>query len=142
VNAADPVKRALMYLWSLPNTLLGIAVSALAVGTGGRIAIVDGVMETRGGAASFLLKHLVLLRGGASAMTLGHVVLGRDAHSLDRTRAHERAHVRQYEMWGPFFLPAYIAASMIAAARGRHYYRANRFEREARAAEGPGPRRD
>jgi hypothetical protein len=131
-----------MYLWSLPNTLLGIAVSVLAAGTGGRMSIVDGVLETHGGAASFLLRHLVLLRGGASAMTLGHVVLGRDTHSLARTRAHERVHVRQYETWGPFFLPAYVAASVIAVTRGLHYYRDNRFEREAHAAERPAPRRD
>ena len=64
-------------------------------------------------------------------MTLGHVVVGRDAGSLERTRAHERAHVRQYSVWGPFFLPAYCLASLIAALRGRHYYRDNQFEREA-----------
>jgi uncharacterized protein (DUF2062 family) len=92
-------------------------------------------MEVHGGAATFLLRHLVLLRGGASAMTVGHIVLGRDVESLERTRAHERVHVRQYEMWGPFFLPAYLGASVVAATRGRHYYLDNPFERVARAAE-------
>jgi hypothetical protein len=62
-------------------------------------------------------------------------VIGRDAEALACTRAHERAHVAQYERWGVFFLPAYAVASMSAAARGRHFYLDNRFEREARAVE-------
>jgi hypothetical protein len=112
-----------------------MVVTACALCTGGRASIRDGVVETRGGAASFLLRHLTLLPGGASAMTLGHVVLGRDVSNLDRTRAHEREHVRQYEAWGPFFLPAYLAASVMALTRGRHYYRDNPFEQAARAGE-------
>ena len=43
----------------------------------------------------------------------------------------ERVHVRQYERWGPFFLPAYFACSLAALARGRDAYRANPFEKEA-----------
>ena len=68
-------------------------------------------------------------------MTLGHVVLGRDQASLDRSRAHERVHVRQAERWGPLFLPAYLAASVWSLLRGRHYYQDNCFEREARRGE-------
>jgi hypothetical protein len=113
-----------------------MVLTACALSTGGRATIRDGVIETRGGAATFLLRHLTLLPGGASAMTVGHVVLGRDMHNLDRTRTHERVHVRQYETWGPFFLPAYLAASVIALTRGRHYYRDNPFEEAARAGEG------
>jgi hypothetical protein len=64
-------------------------------------------------------------------MTLGHVVVGRDAPALHRTRAHERAHVRQAECWGPFFLPAYLVSSLVVSLRGGHYYRDNRFERDA-----------
>jgi hypothetical protein len=105
--------------------------------TGGKAALVHGVLEVHGGAAAFVLRHLVLLRGGASAMTLGHVVLGRDRECLAWTRAHERVHVRQYERWGPLFLPAYALGSVLALARGRHYYRDNPFEREARSAEPP-----
>jgi len=137
VSAARGVRRALAYAWVFPNTLLGIVLSVPALVSGGRAGIVDGVMEVHGGAATFLLRRLVLLRGGASAMTMGHVVLGRDIESLERTRAHERVHVRQYETWGPFFLPAYLGASVLAAARRRHYYLDNPFERAARAAETP-----
>jgi hypothetical protein len=64
-------------------------------------------------------------------MTLGHVVLGRSAAALVETRAHERVHVTQCEVWGPLFLPAYAASSMVAWARGGDAYRDNAFEREA-----------
>jgi len=71
-------------------------------------------------------------------MTLGHVVLSVD--ELDeRTLRHELAHVRQYERWGLLFPPVYFGASVVAVARGRHYYRDNVFEvRARREAESPG----
>ncbi len=65
------------------------------------------------------------------AMTLGHVVLGRDAICLDVTRAHELVHIRQYERWGPLFIPAYLLCSALIWARGGDPYRDNPFEREA-----------
>jgi hypothetical protein len=64
-------------------------------------------------------------------MTLGHVVWGVDPAALDRTRAHERIHVAQYERWGPLFLPAYALSSLMAWSRGQDPYRDNRFERQA-----------
>ena len=64
-------------------------------------------------------------------MTLGHVVLGRDDVCLDDCGAHERVHVRQYEAWGPLFLPAYLGSSLLALWRGEDAYLGNRFEREA-----------
>lgn len=93
--------------------------------------MVDGVLELHGGAVSFFLRRCTLLRGGASAMTLGHVVLGRDEQLLALTRDHERIHVRQCERWGPFFIPAYLLASLFALMRGRRPYEDNPFEREA-----------
>ncbi len=122
------------YLWALPVTLAGLLLTALALLSGGRARGVAGVIEAHGGAATLILKYMVPLRGGAAAMTLGHVVLGRDPGCLERTRAHERAHVRQCERWGLFFIPAYAIASLAAASRGRHYYRENVFERDAVAA--------
>ncbi|MGL5096793.1 MAG: hypothetical protein ACRDD1_14455, partial [Planctomycetia bacterium] len=67
----------------------------------------------------------------AAALTLGHVVLGRDRARLDATRAHEAVHVRQYETWGPFFIPLYLGLSAVLYLRGRDAYRENPFEREA-----------
>ena len=68
----------------------------------------------------------------AHAMTLGHVVLGRDADCLERTRAHERVYLRQTEWLGALFPFAYLACSAWALLGGRHYYRDNWFERDAR----------
>ena len=39
--------------------------------------------------------------------------------------------MRQAERWGAFFVPAYFVSSVVAAMRGGHYYRDNRFERDA-----------
>lgn len=122
------------YLWALPATVVGVLVVATGLLTGGRAQRHGGVIEAYGGVIDLLLRRFVPLRGGASAMTLGHVVVGRDPGALARTRTHERAHVRQAERWGPFFIPAYFIASVAAAARGGHYYRDNRFEREAASA--------
>ncbi len=70
----------------------------------------------------------------ASAMTLGHVILGRDPDCLDFCRDHEQAHVRQVERWGPFFLPAYLAASGWAWVAQPALLLDNWFEVDARRA--------
>ena len=64
-------------------------------------------------------------------MTLGHVVLGRSAAALDLSQAHELVHVRQYERWGPLFIPAYLLCALVLHVRGKDGYRDNPFEREA-----------
>ena len=69
-------------------------------------------------------------------MTLGHVILGIDGATLDSARLHEQVHVRQYERWGPLFLPAYFASSLVQLLRGRRPYLDNHFEREAYAKDG------
>ena len=71
------------------------------------------------------------LRWPFRAMTLGHVVLSVDELD-DDTMRHELVHVRQFEALGVFFLPAYLLASLWAAVRGRHFYRDNFFEADAR----------
>ncbi len=131
--------RVWRYLWTGPTTLCGLAVAALGRASGGRVQVVDGVLEVWGGAS-----RVVLRAANSRAMTLGHVVLGLDPLALRVTRRHERAHVRQAERWGPLFIPAYLAASAWAAARGGHYYFDNWFEVDAerRAAwSGPAVRR-
>jgi hypothetical protein len=127
------------YLWASPATVLGVLWAALALPRG-RVQLADGVLEAWGPLIDWTLRRLVPLPGGALAVTLGHVVIGRDRAALAATRAHERVHVRQYERWGPFFLPAYALSSLLAAALGGHPYHDNWFEREAaRAAAGPEP---
>jgi hypothetical protein len=94
-----------------------------------------GVVEAEGRLLAWGLRHLTFLAGGASAITFGHVVLGTSRAVLDATRAHERVHVRQYERWGPFFIPLYLASSLWTVICGRHVYYDNRIEREALAVE-------
>jgi hypothetical protein len=120
----------LRYLWAGPATLVGL-VLAFALLRRGRATLIDGVIEAHSPLLAWALTRLIPLAGGAAAITLGHVVIGRSAELLASTRAHERVHVRQYEVWGPLFVPAYLIASVCAFVRGRHPYFDNRFEREA-----------
>jgi hypothetical protein len=123
--------RVMAYVWAMPTTCVGLLFVGPTLLSGGRARVVDGVIELHGGAARFFLRRCVPLYGGAAAMTLGHVVLGCDRRQLERTRAHERVHVRQVERWGPLFLPAYAISSLHMLMTGRSPYRDNRFEREA-----------
>ena len=131
--------RPLVYLWTLPTTLVGLLFAPLALVSGGGMQLVDGVLELHGGLVAAFLRYCTPLRGGASAMTLGHVVLGRTKDLLDFTRRHERVHVRQAERWGPLFIPAYLLASVVVYFKGGRAYEDNPFEREAYALEGHGP---
>jgi hypothetical protein len=89
------------------------------------------VIEAHGPLLAWGLRRMVPLPGGAAAITFGHVVLATSAEALEHARAHERVHVRQYERWGPFFIPAYLAASVSMLLCGRHAYYDNHFERAA-----------
>lgn len=123
-------RRWLRYAWAAPNSLLGLVLT-LTAWPGGRVRVVAGVLEAHGPLLSRLLRAGTLLCGGAAAMTLGHVILGMDAECLAACRSHEHVHVRQYERWGPFFLPAYCIASVWVYVHGGDLYRDNLFEREA-----------
>jgi hypothetical protein len=125
------VRRLVRYAWAAPNTVIGLAVAALAL-RGGRVEVVDGCLEAHGPLLKWSLKHLTLLPGGIAAITLGHVIVACDLPALIATRQHERVHVRQYERWGPLFVPAYCVASLWAMATGRHPYLDNCFETDAR----------
>lgn len=123
--------RPLIYLWTFPTTCVGLLFMPLALLSGGKVQRVQGVLEIHGPWIAWFLSHCVPIPGGASAMTLGHVVIGRDPECLQRTREHERIHVRQCERWGPLFIPAYLLASVFVKMRGGNAYRDNPFEREA-----------
>jgi hypothetical protein len=129
------MKRTLGYLWASPNTALGLCFLPLSYVSGGKARLVQGVIEIEGGFARWFLRN-GLIRMQASALTLGHVVLGQDRLCLDYTREHEHVHVRQYQRWGPFFLPAYFLSSFLAWRRGENPYLDNRFEKEAYAISG------
>jgi len=117
-------------LWASPWTLFGLANGLLAMATGGRVRRVGRVLEFSGGWVTFFLKAFPLV-AGASAVTFGHTILGRSPEALDGARQHELVHVRQYERWGPLFVPAYLFWWSLLWLRGRHPYFDHPFEREA-----------
>ena len=124
------ISSVLRYAWAAPTSALGVVVLVAGCWRA-QVRVVNGVLEAHGPVLAWILSHLTLMPGGAAAIALGHVVIARDRWSLESTRAHERVHVRQCEVWGPLFVPAYLAASVLAILRGRHVYFDNRFEVEA-----------
>ena len=122
---------------------LGLALDAVRVGHrrnrvghGGRgAALSRHARFLRRRRQRIFLLHCPFVRG-ASAMALGHVVLAQTTNDLAHSYAHELVHVRQYERWGPLFVPAYVAAAAWQVTHGRHPYWDNPFEREAFDATG------
>jgi hypothetical protein len=125
------VIRLARIVWALPVTL---PAALLAVASGARLQRRDGILEASGGLLPGILR-LLNPRLNIAAITLGHVVLARTEADLDRTRGHERVHVRQYERWGPLFPLLYLGASAALLLRRRDPYWDNPFECEARAHE-------
>lgn len=121
--------RAALILWASPGSLIGLAVGVAAVACRrGAIRRNGHTLECHGPLVRWLLTRRWFQ---ARAMTLGHVIIACDAHALDITRAHELVHVRQYERWGPLFIPAYLLSSAYLWARGFDPYLDNPFEVEA-----------
>lgn len=127
------LRAALRYAWAAPASLVGLAVAAAALAAGASARRVEGTLEVSGGALGRRIARGPAITNIA-AITLGHVIIGQDEAQLAACRAHERAHVRQYERWGVLFFPLYAASSLWQLARGRDWYRDNRFEVQARAA--------
>lgn len=125
--------RFLRYLWAAPASLLGLLLGAVLLVAGGNARRIEGTLEISGGAIGRRVAAGPPAMNFA-AITFGHVILGQDDSMLGACRAHERVHVRQYERWGVLFFPLYVASSLWQLARGRDWYRDNRFEVEARAA--------
>ena len=111
------------FVWAMPNTLLGLVVGALTFQTprihGGAI-VFD--REPRG--VTWLLRAM-----NRTAMTLGFVIVSAEPVE-GRLLAHERHHVRQSMLWGPLFVPVYLA---LAIPFG---YRRHPMERAARRTAG------
>lgn len=117
--------------WTLPNTVLGLVVGFASLAAGGRATV---------SRRDFAIRFDRVPWGPGGALTLGNVIL-HTGPTLDcpcRTYAHraglrdepeivladhERAHVLQYMVLGPLFLPLYFACGGISAG--------NRFERAA-----------
>jgi hypothetical protein len=107
-------------LWSLPNTLVGLAFALLS---GVVPARRDGLLVAYSNCG---LAHVFLTRRGYGAITFGRVVVSAIAIT-PRLLMHESHHARQYEVLGVFFIPVYLWL------QARHGYAANPLEIEAEA---------
>jgi hypothetical protein len=111
------------FVWTLPNTLIGVALGLLTFQTP-RVA--HGVLLFDRGPRGLTAAMRRMNRG---AMTVGFVVLS--ATPVEgRLLAHERHHVRQYCAWGPLFIPVYL---LLAIPYG---YRRHPMELRAQRAAG------
>ncbi len=102
----------LVFVWTLPNTALGVVAGLL---TFQRPRVAHGLLlfdrSPRGLTA--LLRAI-----DREAMTLGFVVVS--ASPVEGVLlAHERQHVRQYRAWGPLFIPVYLGLALVYGYR-RH----------------------
>ncbi|MFT4246970.1 MAG: hypothetical protein QM581_02885 [Pseudomonas sp.] len=129
-----PLLRSLQLLgalWTSPNTLLGLALGVAGLFGGAR-------MRWRGRDMALVFERWPWGPGGA--LTLGNVIVlngesldlrcmtyehraGRCRHPPVRLGDHERAHVFQYLLLGPLFLPVYLACGGVSVR--------NPFERAA-----------
>ena len=122
--------RVLKYAWAAPNTAVGLVLGLIGWLSGASARLNNGTVEFAGGR---LFSQAALLPPGYSfcAITFGHVIIAADGPTLIAARRHEEMHVRQYERWGPFFVPAYLLSSVVQIMRGGNAYRDNYFERQA-----------
>lgn len=129
-----PVLRALQLLgalWTLPNTLLGLLLGAAGLAGGARLrwsgrdlALVFECWPWGPGGA-LTLGNVIVLKGESLELrcaTYEHLA-GRCRHPPVRLGDHERAHVFQYLLLGPLFLPVYLACGGVSVR--------NPFERAA-----------
>ena len=122
------MRQFILYIWASPTSLAALAIGLLGLPWGTKITRCGRTIEIHGGLVRCLLERTPI---DATAMTLGHVIWGRNEAALDFCREHELIHVRQYERWGPLFLPMYLYYSCTMWLRGQHAYYDNPFEREA-----------
>jgi hypothetical protein len=112
------------YLWTLPNTLLGVVFGVFTLQpprlSSGGVLVFDRV--PRG-------LTWVMPRLHRVAVTVGFVILAAEPVT-GRLEVHERHHVKQFAAWGPLFIPAYV---LLAAGYG---YRRHPMEVAARRAAG------
>ena len=124
---------AFKYIWASPATAIGVCAACIAGLIGAELGRVSGVLEV-----SLAPRGAVLCKAVAClpfvAITFGHIVIACSAQEQATHREHERVHVAQYELWGPFFLLAYPLESLYQVLSGRRPYQDNRFETAARAA--------
>jgi hypothetical protein len=130
-KVASAALRTLGILWTLPNTLIGLI--------GGSVGLLFGA-SARFSNRDFALVFHRWPWGPGGAITFGNTILhtgdtldsecltyehraGRCEHPRIKMGDHERAHVYQYMVLGPLFLPVYLACGGVSVR--------NPFERAA-----------
>ena len=125
------VARVLGVVWTLPNTLLGLIAGAVGMPWGAR---------PRFNRRDFAVVFHYWPWGPGGAITLGNTILhtgdtldcecvtyehraGQQQHPPIKLGDHERAHVYQYMVLGPLFLPVYLLCGGVSVR--------NPFERAA-----------
>ena len=125
------VRQTVKVLWAAPCSAVGLMFAAALLLFGGRVKFFAGTLEV-----TFRQNKSLCGRGARwlpfRAITFGHVIVAVTQQELEHLRAHERAHVEQYERWGVMFFLAYAASSIWQILMGRRAYWDNYFEVEAR----------
>lgn len=130
---------ALGMAWTLPNSVLGLLAGVVGLAFGARLrwqprelAVV--VRHWPWGVGGALTLGNVILHTGRSLDVPCHTYAHRAGHRVEPVislAAHERAHVFQYMLLGPLFLPAYLCCGGISA--GNPFERAaDRYARDGR----------
>jgi hypothetical protein len=119
-------------LWTSPNTVLGLLAGLCCLGGGARprwrgeeLALVFVRVPWPGQGGALTLGNVILYTGeqlDTPCRTYAHRA-GLGAEAPVSLAAHERAHVFQYMLLGPLFLPLYLLCGGISVR--------NRFERAA-----------
>jgi hypothetical protein len=129
--AAAVALKVLKVIWAMPNSLIGLVLAPFALLAGGRIEVSAGALEVTYRDSEARCGRLAR-RLPFRAIVFGHVILAVTREELVTISAHERVHVRQYEQWGPLFLPAYLLSGAWQWLNGRDAYYDNYFEVQAR----------
>lgn len=118
--------------WTSPHTLLGLLAGLACTPWGARphwrgadVALSFGRMPWRGAGGALTLGNVILHTGDdldVACLTYRHRA-GWARDPCISLATHERAHVYQYMVLGPLFLPLYLCCGGVSAT--------NRFERAA-----------
>jgi hypothetical protein len=135
--------KLLKLIWASPCSAVGVLLAGIPLALGGEAKWSSGALEVtyrRSLASCGKLANQLPFRG----IVFGHVILAVAGEELRTIGPHERAHVEQYERWGPLFLLAYAGSSAWQLVNGRGPYWYNYFEVQAReqSTQGHGGKRD
>jgi len=117
-KAAGPRGTVLGKLWTLPNTLLGLAAGGLELALGARagrgagrnaIEFHDSRLVTWLGRSAIALGNTIHYARGRRP---GDAVTRYDGKGRVTLGAHEHAHTLQFERLGPLFLVVYVCARL------------------------------